>query len=106
MKSVDLRLLFFVIDNVLADIFIEHSVGKAELVLVRGAGKTVGRHLFNKFFGQAEVSADSLYLCNRETGDGAEVARAVAVACGVANPVLGKVAGVCNSAVFRLRNSV
>ena len=54
----------------------------------------------------AHIGVDLQDFLHAEVGQRAEVAGAVAVACGVADPVLGEVAGVRDAAVVALRDGV
>ena len=60
MHTVDLSLLFHVVNFACADIAVKLGVGKAEVVLVGLAAKPVDRHLVNKHVRQPEQPADLL----------------------------------------------
>ena len=88
------------------DVLVQHRVGKAQIILVRLAGKAVGRGLFHKVAGQAENLADSLHLLHREAAQGGKVAGGISVAGAVTHPILGEVAGIGHTAVVALGDGI
>lgn len=106
MATVDLFLRLGIVDLAGADIAIEDRVGEAEVVLVRLAAEAVDRGLLHQNLGQTEITAHGLDLLNRQMRQGAEIAGCVAVAGGVAHPVLGEVAGIDHAAVAALADGI
>jgi len=106
MLAVDERFDFFVLADTCADILIQHGVGEAEVILVGLAGESVGGDFLNEVEGESELFAYLLYLGDGEVGQRAEIAHGVAVAGGVADPVLREIAGIYDSAAAALADCI
>ena len=89
-----------------ADIPVQHSVGEAEVLLVRLTAQAVDGRLVNKAVRQPQRPAHGADLLHRQMGERAKIPGGVAVAGRVANPILGEVAGVGHPAIAALRDAV
>ena len=106
MQGVDAGLGRLVVDLAGADIAVERGVGKAQVVFIGLAAQAVDGDLVYEHVGQAEIPANRLDLLDRQVRHGAEIAHGVAVAGGVADPVLREVAGVHHAAVETLGHGI
>ena len=106
MQSINARFRRFVFAYARADIVIERRIGKAEVVLVRSVRQAVRGYFVNQMQGQAEVFSHRFHLLYGQFAKWGKVACRIAVAGGIANPILGQIAGVCHSAIHRLREGV
>ena len=80
---------------------VKHGIGEAEALLVGRAREAVRGRLVDERPGQSERMADLANLVHEKVRERAEVARGVAVLRRVADPVLGKIAGVGDAPALR-----
>ena len=97
---------FGVLAHAGADVAIQGRIGEAQVILVGLAAEAVDGRLFNKHIRQAQRTAHGLDLLHGEMGQGREIAHGIAVARGIAHPVLREIAGVGHAAVHALGNRV
>lgn len=88
MLCVNKRLFIRVVDFAGADIPVKLRVGEAEIILVCFAAQTVGGNFIHKRRGQTENIAYRPNLRDGEMRKRRKITRRVAVARGVADPIL------------------
>ena len=91
----------FVLAHAGEHIFVERRISEAEFLLVILAAEAVGRRLVDEIIGKTEDIADLPHFVHEQVGQGAEIARRVAVLGRIADVVLGGVAGIDDSGAPR-----
>ena len=97
MQAVDLRLDRLVLTLAGEHVFVQHGVCESELLLVVLSAESVGRRLVHEVVRKAQRIADLPHFMHQQVGKGAEIAGSVAVFGGIADIVLGSVAGIDDS---------
>ena len=97
MQAVDLVPDRLVLTNACQNIFVEHGIGKSELLLVVLSAESVGRGLVYKVLGKSQNITYLAHFMNEKMRQRAEVAGCIAVLGGIAYIVLGRVACVDDS---------
>lgn len=74
MLVIDERFYLWIITLACPNVTIENGIGKAKIVLVRLAAKSVGRRLLHQINGQSKLLSDSNHLTNGQTSKRCKVA--------------------------------
>ena len=106
MQTVDPGFLRLILDHAFPDIPVELRIGKAEVFLIGLAAQAVNRCLVDQHIRQSEHAPNGLHLRHRQVAAGAEVAGCIAVPSGIADPVLGEIAGIGHASVMALRHGI